>query len=121
MELHICENELPYLPIELFNNSHITVVEAFTNKLSSLPSLHNKRWKCTSLHTFRAAQNHLKTLPDAMVGALNLKNLNLSKNQLEAFELAWKCPLVSRHILVVHEMKMIIFEVLISKEERWKK
>ena len=91
-------------------NPHITRIDLSSNRLTCLPPdceesddetddretrFQPVQWACSSLKVLKVAHNEIEELPHAIYGAVELEKLLLSKNKLSAFDMAWKCPLVS--------------------------
>ena len=95
------KNQLQSVPLALFKNRSVQVVDLSGNKLKHLPPhgsldsfMFNEIWECDKLQSLKLVENMLIQIPKGIHGATSLERLNVSRNKLTFFVTPWNCPLV---------------------------
>ena len=111
-EVHICENQLSCVPIELFQMKHLRVLRLSHNTLTKLPSslTFNEHIYTSQLVKLDLDWNDLKELPEDMFRglALSLRELSVQYNQLEKLPPGlWVMPKLKKLKLSHNKLKRL--------------
>ncbi len=94
--VHLKDNQLTSIPIEIFQLPNVRKIDVFNNKISQLPTSPEENsdttvydndpqcgWKCYNLKELTISENELTQIPVCVWGLPHLKKLICSKNRLE--------------------------------------
>ena len=99
-KIHLQNNILTELPIELFQLSMLKELNVSGNKLTELPNENGESgWNCPSLKIFDVHHNHLRELPGVLWKIPNLNYLLAHHNCIE--------KIVDNNVTDLHKMKVI--------------
>lgn len=83
-KIHLQNNKLSNLPIELFQLFTLRELDVSDNRLAELPNENGENvWKCQSLKVLNVSNNHLQKLPGDLWKLPNLKYLFAHHNYIE--------------------------------------
>ena len=98
--IDISSNCLTALPVELFQLSHLTQVDASRNEIAELPSLPGEEghgWNCPNLSSLDISSNHISSLPSCLFHLHELKEVNANNNRITDVPAAvWTTPKLTK-------------------------
>ena len=99
-KIHLQNNKLAKLPIELFQLSLLKELNVSGNKLTELPKENGENiWNCPSLKIFDVNHNQLQELPEVLWRMPSLKYLFAHHNNID--------KIVDNNVTDVHKLKVI--------------
>ena len=101
-KIHLQNNKLTYLPIELFQLSILKELNVSGNNLTELPNENGKNtWNCPSLKIFDVNHNQLRELPEVLWKMPNLEYLLVHHNRICIVKI------VDNNITSLYKLKVI--------------